>query len=262
MALTMWDSIDTTQLPPGPGYCYAGYVNGHWPNYNPIVSKFPGHHVLSIAVFASADADCLDVENGDATPQQAAGWFLRQLARGVARPCIYASASVIDTIISLMKAAGISRSSIRLWSAHYGSGAHICGPASCRLTSLPADGTQWTSSALGRNLDESVLLDNFFGTTPAPTPPPPVTYLTSAEMGHIMGQLPVLSAGMNDSQFPHWYIHRVQAILNLIYGHSLVADGAFGPATETAVKSLQAGAKLTQDGVVGAQTWSILITGA
>jgi hypothetical protein len=48
----------------------AGYVGGHWPTYNQLVKDFPHAHKLSIAVFASEDADCLDIEKGDATPDQ------------------------------------------------------------------------------------------------------------------------------------------------------------------------------------------------
>src|SRR5690242_949385 len=39
---------------------------------------------------------------------------------------------------------------------------HICGPSTCGLTGHACDGTQWTDAALGRSLDESVLLNNFF----------------------------------------------------------------------------------------------------
>jgi len=54
---------------------------------------------------------------------------------------------------------------VRLWSAHYGFGEHICGPASCKLVPVEVDGTQWTNSALNRNLDQSLLLENFFTTS-------------------------------------------------------------------------------------------------
>jgi len=44
------------------------------------------------------------------------------------------------------------------------------------------------------------------------------------------------------------------------YGGREQPDGEFGPATEVAVKDLQMAAKITQDGVVGSDTWSALIT--
>lgn len=252
MALTMFDSISVSQLPAGTGYCYAGYVNGNWPTYRQVVASFPGHHVLSIAVNSGADADCLDVENGDASPGQAAGWFARQLARGVPRPCIYASASVIGTIISLMGAAGISRGSVRFWSAHYGAGLHLCGPGSCGWSA--ADGTQWTSSAMGRNLDQSVLLDNFFGSPPPP--PPPTDWQVK-----MMASLPTLAQGATDANLPHWYVHRIQALVNVCVPAKLVVDGNWGVATTAGVKMAQKRFGITQDGVVGPGTWTVLVAG-
>ena len=165
--ITMYDSIQVSQIPDD-ATAVAGYVSGNWPTYEALRAKFPHAHLLSIATTAAHDADVLDVEMGDATPGQATGWIKRQLARGVHRSVIYANASTMPGVLQALTASGISRSSVRLWSAHY-DGPHICGPASCRFPGVPAcDGTQWTSSALGRDLDESLLLDDFFATPPEP----------------------------------------------------------------------------------------------
>lgn len=167
MTMVMYDSINISQIP-ADATAAAGYTSGNWPTFNALRERFPHAHLLSIAVNASADADCLDVEMGDATPGQATGWIKRQLARKVHRPAIYANASTMPGVLQALTASGIARSSVRLWSAHY-DGLHICGPASCRYPGVPAcDGTQWTKSALGRDLDESVLLDDFFATAPEP----------------------------------------------------------------------------------------------
>ena len=42
-------------------------------------------------------------------------------------------------------------------------------------------------------------------------------------------------------------------------GHNLTVDGMFGPATEAAVKAFQTSKGMTADGIMSAQTWSILI---
>lgn len=42
--------------------------------------------------------------------------------------------------------------------------------------------------------------------------------------------------------------------------HTLSADGAFGPATEKAVRDFQASAHTSVDGIVGAMTWGGLTT--
>ncbi|MDT9593369.1 peptidoglycan-binding protein [Nocardioides zeae] len=42
-------------------------------------------------------------------------------------------------------------------------------------------------------------------------------------------------------------------------GHATGADGAFGPATDSAVRAFQSGAGIAVDGVVGSGTWSALV---
>jgi len=173
VTLRMFDAVDLSQIPSGAD-AYAGYVDGAWPTAPTLRARFPGAHILSIAVFPDDDADCLDIEQGDATPQQAPAWVRRQQARGISRPVLYCSASVVNQVLGNLAAAGISRSEVRLWSAHYtGTSGHICGPGTCMYIDPagrpvpPCDGTQWTSRAFGRNLDESLLCDDFFG-APAP----------------------------------------------------------------------------------------------
>ena len=78
--LVMFDSAEDTEFPRG-AQAYAGYVDGQiasQPNYSWIVAEFPNAHHLSITLSAGEDADCLDIENGAATPGQAAGWWQRQ----------------------------------------------------------------------------------------------------------------------------------------------------------------------------------------
>lgn len=164
----MFDTAQNDQFPAG-AQAYAAYVDGSLgdqPNYAYILAAFPAAQHLSIAVFTSDDADALDVEPRAAAPSDVPVWYVRQRQRGVQRPCIYASASTMaDAILPVLRQANIARDQVRLWSAHYGFGEHICGPASCGLVPVEMDGTQWTSSALGRVLDQSLLQPDFFATT-------------------------------------------------------------------------------------------------
>lgn len=244
--ITLYDTIVNDQFPANP-QAVAAYVDGHLgdqPNYDWAVRAFPRARHLSVALFPGDDADCLDVEAGAAGTADIPGWHARQARRGIARPVIYASAYTMDAgVLPVLSAAGIARASVRLWTAHYEAGEHICGPASCKALRTAADGTQWTSSAMGRVLDQSVLLDNFFG-TPAPAPNWTET---------IVQQLPELRQGATGT-----YVRTVQFQCGE-RGHKVAVDGAFGPATLAAVKAVQAAARLAQDGVVGAATWPALL---
>jgi hypothetical protein len=168
----MYDTILNNQFPSGAA-AYAGYVDGSLgdqPNYAYIVSAFPRAQHLSIALFAGDNADALDVENGAATPDEVPAWYATQRKRGLQRPCVYASASTMnDSILAVLSQAGIARAAVRLWTAHYGVGPHVCGPYTCGALSENADGTQWTPSAGGLVLDESLLDGNFFTTDPKAT---------------------------------------------------------------------------------------------
>lgn len=46
------------------------------------------------------------------------------------------------------------------------------------------------------------------------------------------------------------------------HGHSLVADGIFGPITERTVRAFQSARRLRVDGIIGPQTWSALVVPA
>lgn len=163
MSLVMYDSVTISEIPPNPP-AVAGYVDGTYRNYDELVAAFPNAHHLSIAVSVSGRARCLDVEPGDATAAEAAGW-LKSAYVGPGVPVFYTSASVIGQLTAALAQAGIARSSYLVWSAHY-TLEHICSPQTCGYPQ--ADGTQWTDRALGRNLDQSVLSDAFFGPPPQP----------------------------------------------------------------------------------------------
>jgi hypothetical protein len=172
MTLRMLDSIYPANLPPGAD-AYLGYVDGRWATFPALQERFPRAHLLSMAVFSGDDAEGCDVEAGDLTPSQVPGWVRRQQARGVDRPVVYASASVIPLVLHAMRGS-VARQEVRLLSAHYGAGKHICGPATCKYSGCPpCDGTQWRDDAPGTggsHIDESILLDDFFGDNVALTP--------------------------------------------------------------------------------------------
>ena len=80
-----------------------------------------------------------------------------------------------------------------------------------------------------------------------------------------MSTLPVISVTQNndDAHLPHWYVHRIQAVANDVFGAKprLAVDGKYGPATANAVKVIQCDYKLTADGIVGPAAWGLLLAG-
>ena len=161
-AKVMFDSV-TVKAIPGNAPAVAGYVDGIFKTFHMLKTTHPHSWRLPIAVFAEHDATCLDIENGDAFPTQAADWVKRQHKRGIKLPVVYTSVSGMDSLLEILKDAGIKRSEVRVWTAHYTFTPHLCGPHSCNeLRSTTADATQWTDTALGRNLDESMLHKHFF----------------------------------------------------------------------------------------------------
>jgi hypothetical protein len=157
---TMYDSVDLTQIP-ADAVAVAGYVNGKYQTFPELATRFPHAKRGSIDVLANADADFLDVEKGDATPEHAAAWVKRQLALGRKRPGVYCSVSAVKGLLELLAAAGIPRTRIRLWTAHYTFLPHLCGPACGYGMSTTADATQYTDIALGHKLDASLCTPRF-----------------------------------------------------------------------------------------------------
>jgi hypothetical protein len=77
----------------------AGYVNGTYAWSQAEWGLFPHADHVAISVTASANAgDVLDVETGDATPGQCAGWIAMRKAAGLFRPTVYCSRSVVPAI--------------------------------------------------------------------------------------------------------------------------------------------------------------------
>lgn len=175
MTLVMYDSINVANLP-ADAAAYAGYTSGKWPTWDALKARFAGKaHLVSIAIDAAEHALCLDIEQGDATNAQAAGWVKAEHARNVARPIVYTSASNVGALVAELAAAGVKRDQVRVWSAHYTHTAHICAPAPGGCGFPAADATQWTDQAHGvggTQIDESLVAADFF-----PQPPPePITY--------------------------------------------------------------------------------------
>ena len=231
--LVMQDSIYPQNLT-ATADAYLGYTNGKWPTWATVRARFPSKPVIAMTVFPGADAEGCDCESGDLTPAQVPPFVKAQLARGVYRPVVYASTSNVEGVLADLSATGIARASIRLLSAHYGDGQHICGPATCKWSGVPAcDGTQWTDAAPGAGgskIDQSCLLPNFFATAPKPVQSPVTTVTadgkqTLAQIATAHGTQPsgiLRATAIADQLYPA----NVAGWINAEFGKSIPPAGA------------------------------------
>jgi hypothetical protein len=156
--LTMYDAIDVEAIP-ADAAAVAGYVGGNWPTYPTLLERFPHAHHVSIAVNASEDAHVLDIEQGDATPQDAPAWVHRQHQRGLKRPGLYCSLSGMQSLVNLLESHNVKRENIVLWCAHYTGTPHICGPQCGDGLKVTVDATQYVDTG---TVDESLVTPGFW----------------------------------------------------------------------------------------------------
>lgn len=185
--IQMFDTVTVETVPPNP-QAVAGYTGGNWPTYNELVAKFPNAYHLSIAVQAYHHGRALDVEQGDATNSEAAGWFRNYADHSQGKPVVYTFAANCQALINALAADGINRDQYYLWSAHWTFQPHICGKT-LPLCGYPvADLTQWTDKSMGRNLDES-LVESYVFNAPKPViidiPEDAQMITATGENGHI-----------------------------------------------------------------------------
>lgn len=180
----------------------AGYLSGSFAWAESDWGRFPQATHISIATSAAVNAgDVLDVEQGDATPSQTAGWIAMRKAAGYYRPTIYCSLSAIPAVRA-GTGGYILAQDYDIWVAWY-----MGSPIQVAAQGLPAANcvaTQYMSTA---EYDVSAVFDPDWPHRAAPvppvppTPPAPPTYpvpngLTAAvSIGSISATLAWISTG-------------------------------------------------------------------
>jgi hypothetical protein len=209
----MFDAIDVTSLPAGADV-YAGYDDGHWPDAAAIAARFGGKPVVRITVLpGDNEGDVLDVESGDATPQQAPAWVQRRRADGHTWPTVYCSESVWSSVIAAFNDAGVPQPFY--WVAAYpGAGAAV--PAG-------AVAHQWIDHGA---YDESVTVPTWPpGAVPAPVPIPPPT--SSPRGDTVLHTIPMPATDANGNGFVTTTIPWSSYCAATIQGSDPAADGGY-----------------------------------
>jgi hypothetical protein len=105
--MTMYDGVNPDTVPAGAAI-YAGYVDGEWQSYDALVSEYPSALHVSICVTSADSARVLDVETGDATPDEAPAWASRQRAGGNPYPVVYMDESNWPSVQSAFSDQGVA----------------------------------------------------------------------------------------------------------------------------------------------------------
>jgi hypothetical protein len=96
---TMFDAVDAKDVPASGFDLLAGYTNGQYKSYGPLLQRFPNTVVVPIDVLNQPGMGrVLDIETGDATPADAPRWFDNSITLGVHRPTLYYSASLHSAV--------------------------------------------------------------------------------------------------------------------------------------------------------------------
>jgi hypothetical protein len=159
---TMYDSVTASDIP-ADALIVAGYVDGAYTWSEADWAQFPGAAKVRIAVSASShDAQVLDVENGDATPDQAPEWAVAVRALGFA-PTIYTSRDNVATVAAAFSAADVPQP--YYWVADWTGTAHLIpNSVATQYANPPASGGHY---------DVSTTLDTWPVAPVAPSPPAP-----------------------------------------------------------------------------------------
>jgi peptidoglycan hydrolase-like protein with peptidoglycan-binding domain len=247
----------------------AGYTTGTGTLIRWTAADFAAHpgavRIDQDPAASDPTADVLDIEAGAATPASAPGWVTRALASrtsqarpGQRSPAVYMSQSRVTEVVNALTAGGIG-SGVGLWIAHFGlTQAQATAMVLNASGPFPVIGVQFRTTPV---FDVSVFSSDWLATGGQPSVPAWETAM--------MNVLPTLQQGAQDRPGRVFFVTRVQALANVIGtvnnlppASNLAENGTFGPATTAAVKAVQAFFGIAQDGIVGPQTWSVLVTGS
>lgn len=141
----------------------AFYADGPYANEEAVKARFPhGVYFVGVATNAFVRARCLDIETGDATPWQAAGWFRDYADRSEGKPIFYCNASTIGSVEEALTQAGISRDDYYEWQSDWDNVAAV----------PPGRDAAQYAGAVTDPYDSDIWEEYVFVTAPKPKPKP------------------------------------------------------------------------------------------
>lgn len=235
---TMYDSTDPGAIPTS-ATIVAGYVDGAyvWPASGWALHANATH--VTIAIETTTPADVLDVETGNpATPATTVTWATSMRSKG-RNPTVYCNRSTWPAMQTAFIAAGVAQPG--WWIADWTGHPHdIAGTVAVQYANPDTSGGHYDLSTTVAGWPSVV------PTPPAPTPTP--------QPAKDKFMPPTLTLGTNSGA-----VKNCQRLLN-VHGQGLTVDGAYGTATEHAVRNVQGLFKMTVDGICGPATWTVLDT--
>lgn len=169
-SVSLYDSVSAANEPDGPNDFGAGYGDGLYDNWAQVQARFGPRAVLEVCVNPRDQVgNCLDVENGDARPEDAPGWTLRARNRGVKAVWNYCNYSTWPQVICAYLDQGM-RLPDRWWIAEYNGRPHL-PQVTVRGVTYTADACQYTGG-MTASYDTSCFRTGAFTTAPPSTAPP------------------------------------------------------------------------------------------
>lgn len=156
-----FDDVTVSLIGPG-AKAVLGYTDGRYVNRSLMLATFPkALHTFLTVTGLDFTADGVDSEAGDAPISQVVAFMLEKRKQGK-RGVAYTFLAQFEEMYQAILAAGIPRDEMILLCAHVTGVPHICGPECGYGLSTRVDATQYTFTAEGRSLDESLCTPAYF----------------------------------------------------------------------------------------------------
>lgn len=234
----------------------AGYVNGAYAWSSEEWNLFPHSAHVTITVTASANAgDVLDVERGDASPDEAYGWIRMRKAAGLFRPTIYCARGNLPAVRA-GSGSYVLGQDYDVWVADWTGSAHEVSSSVKGGVAARCAAVQYRSTG---SYDASAVYDDGWPHRSAPSPKPapkPSPKPASADLwpsgvtlrqGSTGNAVKALQYALRDSGL------RLSATVGTV-------DGDYGPKTLAAVEAYQRDEGLAADGIAGPATRASMVS--